>query len=446
MEGQARAYLDQIPFWTRKKNTLAAVGDFLHELGDPQQGMKIIHVAGTNGKGSVCADLTAILMEAGFRVGTFISPHLEDVKERFLLDGKQISEEAFEEGFRRVRSVTEVMMGRGYCHPTFFEFVFLMAMAVYGKLMPDFVVLETGLGGRLDTTNVIEKPAACVITSISLDHTLYLGDTIAKIAAEKAGIIKPGIPVIYDDNQPEASAVIRERAMQVKAPAYPVTEADRVRDVAFAAPYQAMNAALAVQAVKVLAASGACAVSGEAKPGYMPECRKEPDVPDALEALDVICRRGLAQVYWPGRMEPVGDNIWMDGAHNPGGIQAFIQAVKAQECRSPEACPVHLLFAAVSDKDYHEMIEMLCGALPIARVTVVRLQSERGLGAGLLADQFRGAGCTQVEAYGDTRQALHAALSHKGEQDRLYVVGSLYLIGEIKKLLREGRREADAGF
>ncbi|MCI6887260.1 MAG: bifunctional folylpolyglutamate synthase/dihydrofolate synthase [Lachnospiraceae bacterium] len=417
MEEQARAYLDQIPFWTRKKNTLDAVGDFLKALGDPQKRMKIIHVAGTNGKGSVCADLTAILTQAGYRVGTFISPHLVDVKERFLLNGRQISEEAFEAGFCRVRAVTEAMMEQGYCHPTFFEFVFLMAMTIYGELQPDFVVLETGLGGRLDTTNAVDRPVVCVITSISLDHTMYLGDTIAKIASEKAGIIKPGIPIIFDDNQPEASAVIRAKAMEVHAPAYPVGEEKSYRDVKFVAPYQAMNAALAVEVLRVLNLPG---------------------------ITDKTCRKGLEQVHWPGRMEQVEPDIWLDGAHNPGGIRAFIRAVKETAAGKASGEQLHLLFAAVSDKDYHEMIRMLCRELPLSRVTVVHLSSERGLDPEILADQFRSAGCAQVEAFGNTKEALHAAIAGKGSGDRLYVVGSLYLIGEIKKLLQETGRKQDA--
>lgn len=405
MEGQARAYLDQIPFWTRKKNTLDAVRDFLKEMGNPQEHLKIIHVAGTNGKGSVCADLTAILKEAGYQVGTFTSPHLEDIRERFRFDGELVSEELFEESFQRVKSVVDVMLERGYCHPTFFEFVFLMAMDMYGKRRPDYVIMETGLGGRLDTTNAILHPIACVITSISLDHTAYLGETIPQIASEKAGIIKPGVPVVFDDNQPEASAVIQEKAAELQTPAFAVSEAQRYQNVSFAAPYQAMNAALAVKVLEVL------------------------NIPKVTE---ITCQTGLSRVYWPGRMEQVKDGIWLDGAHNPGGIQAFIRTLKmCQDKRS-----LHLLFAAVSDKDYQEMIRMLCRELSPERVTVAHLSSERGLDREILKQQFQETGCQQVEAYETVEEALQAALHHKTEQDRLYMVGSLYLIGEIKKLLR----------
>lgn len=406
IEEQAKEYLLQIPLWTKKKNTLKQVQDFLKELGDPEQYFNIIHVAGTNGKGSVCADLTAILKKAGYRTGTFISPHLVDVRERFLLDGEMVSEEKFQKSFQQVLSVVKTMIDRGYCHPTFFEFCFLMAMVLFAEEKVDYCILETGLGGRLDTTNAVRRPLACVITSISLDHVQYLGDTITKIAGEKAGIMKPGVPVIYDDNQPEASAVIRARAAELGAAAYPVSEADCLRNLPFQAPYQAMNAALALKVLNVLGISG---------------------------VDDEVCRLGLREVRWPGRMEEARPGIWLDGAHNPGGIRAFVQAVNRQMVKKP----IHLLFAAVSDKDFQEMIRMLCSGLPIERVTVAHLDSERGTDQSVLAAQFREAGCPLVEQYSTVDEALTAALAYKQPDDRLYIVGSLYLIGEIKERLRE---------
>lgn len=408
----AREYLLKIPQWTKKKNTLEEVRDFLKELGNPEEHLQIIHVAGTNGKGSVCADLTAVLGEAGYHTGTFISPHLVDIRERFLLDGEPVPEEAFAKSFDRVLDVVKTMTGRGYCHPTFFEFVFLMAMTLYGEIKPDYVILETGLGGRLDTTNVIQNPLACVITSISLDHTQYLGDTIPQIAAEKAGIIKPGVPVIYDANRCEASEVIQKRAGELNAPSYPVTEKEAYREITFAAPYQAMNAALAVKTLEVL---------------------KLPGVDDE------VCRRGLLNVCWKGRMQQVLPDIWLDGAHNPGGIEAFIRAVNAQESTKR----IQLLFAAVADKDYNGMIQMLCEGLCITRVTVVHLNSSRALDTNILAEQFGRAGCACVEQYDTVGEALQAALEHKSQQDRLYVAGSLYLIGEIEAELEKSKTLTD---
>lgn len=384
-------------------------------------------MAGTNGKGSVCADLTAMLMEAGYHVGTFVSPHLTDVTERFLVDGVPVEEAGFSESFARVKAVTDRLTAEGYAHPTFFEFVFLMAMDLYGRRKPDFVVLETGLGGRLDTTNVIRHPLACVITSISLDHTQYLGDTVELIAAEKAGIIKPGIPVVYDNNDRAAGAVIAAAADRLGSAAYGLTAEDSCWGVSFAAPYQAMNAALAVKVLEILEIEG---VNAE------------------------VCRKALASVHWTGRMQQVAPDVWVDGAHNPGGIRAFIQAVKAQNglavqekqsAQQPDqgeqnAADMHpqiqLLFAAVSDKDYHEMIRLLCTELSPERVTVVQLKSERGLQADALARQFEDAGCSHVTAFDSTKDALKHVLSEKKEGDHLYMVGSLYLIGEILEDLK----------
>ena len=427
IDKKARDYLLGIPLWTKKKNTLDEVRHFLEELGNPDEQLRIIHVAGTNGKGSVCADLTAMLMEAGYHVGTFVSPHLTDVTERFLVDGIPVEEAGFSESFARVKAVTDRLTSEGYAHPTFFEFVFLMAMDLYGRMKPDFVVLETGLGGRLDTTNVIRHPLACVITSISLDHTQYLGDTVELIAAEKAGIIKPGIPVVYDNNDRAAGAVIAAAADRLGSAAYGLTAEDSCRGVSFAAPYQAMNAALAVKVLEILEIEG---VNAE------------------------VCRKALASVHWTGRMQQVAPDVWVDGAHNPGGIRAFIQAVKAQNglavqekqsAQQPDqgeqnAADMHpqiqLLFAAVSDKDYHEMIRLLCTELSPERITVVQLKSERGLQADALARQFEDAGCSHVTAFDSTKDALKHVLSEKKEGDHLYMVGSLYLIGEILEDLK----------
>jgi dihydrofolate synthase/folylpolyglutamate synthase len=376
----------------------------LKVLGDPEKKLKIIHVAGTNGKGSVCADLTAILKEAGYHTGTFVSPHLIDIRERFLLDGEMVSETDLQAVFEEVLPVVERMTADGYCHPSYFEFCFLLTMVLFAKKQVDYCILETGLGGRLDATNAVEHPIACVITSISLDHTQYLGGTIAEIAGEKAGIIKNEVPVIYDDNREEASAVIAAKAADVGATVYPVGENAIPDQVEFGAPYQRMNAALALKTLEVL------------------------QIPGVTEDT---CFRGLKKVRWPGRMERVSEHIWLDGAHNPGGIEAFIRAVKAQTGEN-----VHLLFAAVSDKDYKEMIHELCENLPLASVTVAHLDSARATDQSRLAAFFREGGCAEVEAFPDVREALRAALGRRTGEERLYIVGSLYLIGEIKQALQ----------
>ena len=159
--------MNQIPMWTRKKNSLEDVRSVLNAMGAPDRDIPAIHVAGTNGKGSVCAFLTSMLREAGYRTGTFISPHLVEVRERFLINGAMVGEQDFEEAFETVLRVSQRMVETGKCHPTFFEFLFYMAKELFKKQEVDVMVLETGMGGRLDTTNVLEHPCACVITSIS---------------------------------------------------------------------------------------------------------------------------------------------------------------------------------------------------------------------------------------------------------------------------------------
>ena len=165
----AREYLGKIPMWTKKKNTLADIRRILGMLGNPDRELSIIHVAGTNGKGSVCAYLTSALKEAGYTVGTFTSPHLSSIWERFLVNGTPVEEVLAERAFLQVKAAVEAMIGQGLNHPSFFEFLFLMAALLFSWQKVDFWVMETGLGGRLDATNVVEKPLVCVITSISLD-------------------------------------------------------------------------------------------------------------------------------------------------------------------------------------------------------------------------------------------------------------------------------------
>ena len=211
---KAAAYIEEIPKFTTK-NKLEHTRKCLDMLGSPDKNRKIIHVAGTNGKGSVCAFLSTMLEEGGYRCGLFTSPHLMKINERFQINEQMVSDEKFLEAFLKVKELSDRLVEQGDYHPTYFEFLFLMGMLIFEDEDVDIVVLETGLGGRLDATNSILNPLACVITSISLDHVEYLGDTIDKIAGEKAGIIKKGVPVIFDANNETAAAVIRRRSLDV---------------------------------------------------------------------------------------------------------------------------------------------------------------------------------------------------------------------------------------
>lgn len=442
---QAEEYLEKIPMWTREKHSLTDIRAFLHEMGDPDRKLSIIHVAGTNGKGSVCAFLTSLYQNAGFRTGTFISPHLVTVRERFLLNNEMVSPGKLQAAFETVLETVNIMKEKGYSHPSYFEFLFYMAMALFADETPELVILETGLGGRLDATNVVENPLACVITSISLDHIMYLGDTIEAVAGEKAGIIKRQVPVIYDDTVPEASEVIRERAVQMASKAYPVGKGDfsiletkdqglsiraegeaaqafaaagpLVLEIPFEAPYQAENAMLAVKTAVVL---------GQRERGF--------------RLTEAQITEGIRTARWAGRMERVGENLYLDGAHNPGGIKAFIQAAASMAARKKKKA--YLLFGAVSDKDYRAMARLLCERISWAGIGVVHIDSSRSMDTEALAEAFSQAYKGPVRAFETAGEALREMKKQAGDE-LLFCAGSLYLIGELKVQLKGMERRED---
>ena len=260
---EAAAYIEEIPKFT-KKHTLEHTKTFLKRLGNPAADRKIVHVAGTNGKGSVCAYLQAILMAEGKRTGFFTSPHLVSVNERIRVDNIQIDNETFLKVFRKVLKIVRQMVEDGIEHPSYFEFLFGMGMTAFAETDVEYIILETGLGGRLDATNAIDNPALAIITSISLDHTAILGDTIEKIAGEKAGSSKKAAEVIK-----AKAAELGVSCREVTKNAYEIQEVHRKyiafsrrsaydKDVIFQVPmcgcYQAMNAELALEASEYLLA------------------------------------------------------------------------------------------------------------------------------------------------------------------------------------------------
>lgn len=429
---EIETYLDSIPMWADKKNSLADIRRYLEAMGNPDDAMRIIHVAGTNGKGSVCSYLTSMLHEAGFTVGTFISPHLETVRERFLLDGEMVTEELFAGAFRQARSLSDDMTAQGLNPPTYFEFLFYMFMEVCRQRKPDFVILETGLGGRLDVTNVIRRPVLTVLTSISMDHMQYLGNTLAEIAGEKAGIMKAGVPVVYDAGCPESVPVIRRRAEALNCPMFPVSREDytllgrkngepqiairtvdggqAVVTVPAQAEYQLMNVTVAVRAVGVLRRRAIAWLSPE----------------------DVA--RGIRRSYWPARMEQVLPGVYLDGAHNEGGIRALAAAVQRMQRETKK--PVSLMFGVMSDKDYPRMIRELCRDIQVQRVTVVQMETGRSAEREELARRFQEELDCPVAAFDTVEEAWRDFLGHRGE-GLAFCAGSLYLAGAVMSLLKE---------
>lgn len=432
---EAAAYIEEIPKFT-KKHTLEHTKTFLKRLGNPAADRKIVHVAGTNGKGSVCAYLQAILMAEGKRTGFFTSPHLVSVNERIRVDNIQIDNETFLKVFRKVLKIVRQMVEDGIEHPSYFEFLFGMGMTAFAETDVEYIILETGLGGRLDATNAIDNPALAIITSISLDHTAILGDTIEKIAGEKAGIIKPGVPVFFDGSSKKAAEVIKAKASElgvscreVTKNAYEIQEVHRKyiafsrrsaydKDVIFQVPmcgcYQAMNAELALEASEYL-------LAGE-------------------EIHMDRWKEALAELHWEGRMERVGAHITVDGAHNPGAMEAFVESVKALD--ESERGEMVLLFSAVSDKKYDQMIEYLCENLDVKAYVVTQIEDERGVPAEELADVFRRYTDRLVYCKERLEDAVRTAMNERGETGEIYCLGSLYLVGMMKKLLAGGAIDA----
>ena len=422
---EAVRYIEKIPKFT-KKHSLEHTKEFLRRLGNPALDRKIVHVAGTNGKGSVCAYLQAILMAEEKRVGFFTSPHLVSVNERIRVNHVPVDDARFTEVFHEVRKAAEEMEREGWGHPSYFEFLFGMGMKAFAGTDVEYIILETGLGGRLDATNSVEHPKLTVITSISLDHTEILGDTIEQIAAEKAGIIKRGVPVFFDGSCPEASGVIHRIAFENEAPcreisnhAYEIQEVTRKyiafsrvnaydRDVIIQVPicgcYQVMNAEIALCAAEYL-------LEGEA-------------------IHEERWQEAIRTLRWEGRMERIAPHMVIDGAHNPGAVVAFVESMKALRADEGEG-PV-ILFSAVSDKKYEQMIEYLCRNLNVKAFVVTEVEDRRRVPAEELAQVFRKYTEKRVICEAKVLEALRAAEDERGEDTDIYCLGSLYLAGMIK--------------
>ena len=422
---EAVDYIETIPKFT-VKHPPEHTRELLSRLGNPQEGIKIIHVAGTNGKGSVCAYLNAMLLAGGKKTGLFTSPHLVRINERFQINGEDVSDEQFLNAFLKVEKAAKEYEAEGEGHPSYFETLFLMGMLIFKEAGVEYLVMETGLGGRLDATNVVEKPLACIITSISRDHTEYLGDTLEAIAGEKAGIIKAGVPVIYDASQPGPASVIAAKAKEMGSPAWPMepsfyemkTQSREGITFTFAYPggekaelaipyvakYQMMNASLAFYTMHIL--------------------QDVHDIPKNVLA------EGLSKIKWPCRMEMAAPGVIIDGAHNEDGIAQFVSTA-GYFAKENE---ITILFTAVADKHYHEMIGEICEGIHPSHVVATQIDGSRVVPAEVLAEDFRKAGCTDVCAEPEIGAAYEKALGKKGS-GMLICVGSLYLAGELKAYL-----------
>ncbi|MDE7323890.1 MAG: bifunctional folylpolyglutamate synthase/dihydrofolate synthase [Lachnospiraceae bacterium] len=442
----AEAFLSEVPKFT-KKNPLEETRGFYAYIQGCEDGKyaeeklgKLIHIAGTNGKGSVCAFLQGICRESGYRTGMFISPHLVTTRERFWVDGSIISEEAFVCAFNWLAGMVEAYrrIKPDYC-PTYFERLFFMGVYVFARAGVDITILETGLGGRLDTTNVISNPILTVITEIGFDHMEYLGGTIEQIASEKAGIIKHGVPVVFVDRKKQVSRIIGEKAAAYGCKCCLVSKNDyKINEiqkkfidfsvsslyydygrimVRTTAVYQVENAAVAIRACEVLKR----------------ECGFEKITVKSIQA-------GISGMFWAGRMEEIVSRVCIDGAHNEDGIAAFVQSLK----EAPDLTEVSgsdrnvLIFSVVKDKQYDKMIEMLCGLQMITDFVVTHIPGERGADLKELErifGRYADKSVQDIHVCENIEDAVKYSMSVRGKTGMVYIVGSLYLAGFVRKFL-----------
>ncbi|MCX5865731.1 MAG: bifunctional folylpolyglutamate synthase/dihydrofolate synthase [Deltaproteobacteria bacterium] len=434
---EAWGFLDNLQFFKIKLG-LESMSQFLDSVGNPHRGLRFVHVAGTNGKGSVSTTMRTILTKAGYKVGLYTSPHLSCVRERFRIGERFISEEAF------ARQASVIREALGERQITYFEFATALALLWFAEEQVDVAILEVGMGGRLDATNVI-TPLVSVITNVSMDHEQYLGNTLAAVAFEKAGVIKPGVPVVAGLAPDESLAVVEQVCQERKAPLFLLgREFDAVRGpkgsweyrgidhshslaglhCRLTGGYQIGNAALALAALETI--SETLPVSGEA------------------------IRQGLLSVSWPGRLEyfcladgkPVEclaevaagqpaslRRYLLDGAHNPAGVESLRDAL-VSEFRYDRLI---LVWACMGDKD---VAATLTAIAPLAdRIIFTRPESERSATpeqlTAILAEEERSK--AQGAATVNEALALAADMAHSG--DLICVAGSLYLVGAARKIL-----------
>lgn len=368
----------------------------LKAIGNPQDRLRFLHVAGTNGKGSVCAMLDSCLRAAGHKTGLYTSPHLLDFRERIRVDGVMISPQETAEGLTRLRQAAQDWDHK----PTFFELSTVLSLDHFERSGCDVVVLETGMGGRLDSTNVV-APLVSVITPIAMDHMAWLGDSIAKIAAEKAGIIKPGAPVIASPQQPDAAEALRAKSASV---ASPIRFIESPVDIPVALPgiHQLWNAAVAIAAIE---ASG-------------------------LKCPPEAITKGLASVKWPARFQRVGERIIVDGAHNEHSAEALLSTwheVFGQQKAT-------IVFGALRDKEYGVMLRIL--ETVAGEFLFVPVRSERSEDPGVLKAQSP----LPSREFSDLPTAIKVAMDTTLP---VLITGSLFLAGEASEKLAEEGFETD---
>ncbi len=401
------------------KPGLGRVRALLAALGDPQDGLNVVHAAGTNGKGTACTLIASALSQAGYRTGLYLSPHVVDFRERIQVDGEPIPKDALAALAERVCAAAERMRAAGEPLAEF-EVVTAVAFLWFSRRRCDAAVLETGMGGRLDATNVVRSPLVSVILSISLDHTRILGATLEKIAYEKCGILKEGCPCVCSPGEPpEALAVIRRTAAQRRCPLTEASPADLT----------VLSSSLAGTELEYRGARLHLPFPGE---------HQVRNAAAALAALDVLRRRGwdlpaeavargFARARLPARFEVLSQSpaVVVDGAHNPGGAAALAAALR----RYLPGKKITAVMGMMADKDASAAVGNLAGAF--SRVVAAAPPSPRAMPAEEFADIWRRAG-VPAEPAADAEAALKTELARLGPDSALVICGSLYLAGQLR--------------
>ena len=411
----------------------------LERLGRPDRAYPTVHIAGTNGKGSTAAFAESVLRDAGFRTGLNTSPHLERINERFQVNGEEIPDDEFAETFTRIRRTIEELLAEGKlrAHPTYFECVTAMAFEVFAKERVEFAVIEVGLGGRLDATNII-TPVVSVITRIDFDHENYLGHSLAEIAREKAGILKPGVPAVSAPQMPDAREVLRARATELDCPLIETDQAFRIEQQSVKDGY--------IRAVVTDISTGKEFALSPGLPGRF-------QLQNALNAAATATvlgargfqisrnniERGIAAAVWPGRLEKIHSepDIYLDGAHNPSAANELTAFLKENFAGRR----IILIFGAMRDKALDEITGSLFSQA--SEVVFTQPNSPRAISAKQLAE-MTGHHASHFTVIREAEAALDAALEKARPADAIFITGSLYLVGQLRHGWKERTKVASS--
>ncbi len=389
----------------------------LERLGNPHHGRKFIHIGGTNGKGSVAAVLSAVLTASGLRTGLYTSPHLIRFEERFRVNDRMIDRETTRELMARAREAVNEKEP-----PTFFEFTTAMALDLFARENTDFAIMEVGMGGRLDSTNII-RPLASIITTISLEHQQYLGDTLASIAGEKAGIIKSGVPLVSAVTQDEVVRIFADRCRELGSPFYLLGRDFSARETDGAFGYQGLHRSL-TGLVPGLPGRH------QADNAALALCALELLEPHGFSWDETIIRHGVESPRWPGRFQVVADNpvTVLDGAHNPGAARTLADTVK----RCYPGKRVVMVVGMMADKDIRAALGIFFSAADEAILT--RPAYTRAASPEVLAEEA-GASSIPVETCPNLKEAIERGRAKAGRDGVLVITGSLFTVGETMEIL-----------